>query len=72
MPVAFQHDPRILYEYATRRYFARFWRLTINSAYERLTKGNEIAVRIPDEWHCVLDPRNVGEELGLPLRPSPE
>ena len=68
-PVAVAHKPCIIstrYGSVTRKGFiSRFWKNTIESGLERVTGGNEIVARLPDEWQVLLDPYDGGEKLGL-------
>jgi len=65
IPAAVDHVPCILnYQYASS-FTKRFWSGTIESGYERMTDGNEIAVKLPDEWRFMLDPLDGGEALGF-------
>lgn len=65
VPPALKHTPPILSTYYAARFTKRFWSGTVLSGYERVTGGNEIAVKLPDEWQFLLDPLNGGEALGF-------
>ncbi len=65
VPGAVKHDPPILSTHYAPGFTKRFWEGTVNSGYERVTGGNEIAVKLPDEWQFTLDPLNGGEALGF-------
>ena len=65
IPPAIAHDPRAInVRYATQ-FMRRFWQDITASGSERVTGGNEIAVKLPDEWLFQLDPLNGGESLGF-------
>jgi len=65
VPPALEHKPPVLSVRYAGRFTNRFWSGTVESAYERVTGGNEIVAKLPDEWLCFLDPYSGGEELGL-------
>ena len=65
LPVALEHEPPILNRRYGPGFTDRFWTGTVESAYERISGGNEIVVRLPDEWQFILDPHDGGEKLGL-------
>ncbi len=57
-------NPQRFYWHAVG-YLTRFWKESIGSALERVTNGNEMVARMPDEWFFLLDPLNGGEDLGF-------
>ena len=65
LPVALKHKPAILSLEYGLKFTDRFWTNTVGSAYQRVSDGNEIVARLPDEWLFLLDPYNGGEKLGL-------
>jgi hypothetical protein len=65
VPPALEHNPPVLSTYYAARFTKRFWSGTVNSGYERVTEGNDIVAKLPDEWLFFLDPLNGGEEMGL-------
>jgi len=65
VPPALKHVPPILSTYYAERFTKRFWSGTVLSGYERVTGGNEMAAKLPDEWQFILDPLNGGEALGF-------
>jgi hypothetical protein len=65
IPEALGHEPLILSWRYAPGFTERFWGGTVESGYERVTGGNEIAARLPDEWLFMLDPLDGGEDLGL-------
>ena len=46
-------------------YLKRFWKDTVASAAERVSDGNEIVAKLPDEWLFIKDPKDGGEKLGF-------
>lgn len=56
--------PPLFHPHATR-YLKRFWWDTVQSAAERVSGGNEIVARCPDEWLFIKDPPEGGEKLGF-------
>lgn len=65
VPAALEHDPQLLNFRYAGRFTERFWGGTVASGYESVTGGNEIAVKLPDEWQFLLDPLDGGEALGF-------
>ena len=65
VPEAFEHDPVLLSRRYGSAFIRRFWNTTVQSGYERITNGNEVVARLPDEWLFMLDPFDGGEALGL-------
>ena len=65
VPEAFEHEPVLLSKRYGSAFIRRFWNTTVQSGYERTTNGNEIVVKLPDEWLFMLDPFDGGEALGL-------
>lgn len=65
VPPALSHEPPVLSTRYAARFTRRFWSGTVNGGYERMTGGNEIVAKLPDQWHAFLDPHGGGEELGL-------
>jgi len=56
--------PQPFSKYALR-YLKRFWGDTVASAAERVSNGNEIVVKLPDEWLFSKDPKGGGEKAGF-------
>jgi len=65
VPDAIAHVPPILNVRYAPGFTKRFWSGTVESGYQRVSDGNEIAVRLPDEWQFMLDPLDGGELLGF-------
>ena len=65
VPEAFEHEPVLLSRRYGSAFIRRFWNTTVQSGYERITNGNEIVAKLPDEWLFMLDPFDGGEALGL-------
>ena len=65
VPEAFEHEPVLLSRRYGSAFIRRFWNTTVQSGYERITNGNEIVAKLPDEWLFMLDPFDGGEALGF-------
>jgi hypothetical protein len=65
IPKAIAYDPEILNTSYADSFTKRFWSKTVEEGLSRSTHGNEIAVKLPDEWGFMLDPANGGEKLAL-------
>ncbi len=46
-------------------YLKRFWGDTVKSAAERVSNGNKIVAKLPDEWLFIKDPEEGGEKSGF-------
>jgi hypothetical protein len=56
---ALKHDPPLLCEHSIGRLSQ-----TIQDAYEKTTGRNKLLVALEHEWEFLIDPVNIGEELG--------
>ena len=56
--------PPVFWPHAAH-YLKRFWADTVKSAAERVSDGNEIVAKLPDEWLFIKDPKEGGEKLGF-------
>ena len=65
LPAATAHDPPIINRRYGVGFTQRFWAAVVEQGYERVTGGNAIVARLPDEWLFTLDPLDGGEALGL-------
>jgi len=65
LPKATALDPPAMNSRFAPGYTKRFWSGTVTSAAERVTNGNEIVAKLPDEWLFMLDPLDGGEGIGL-------
>ncbi|MFD0716081.1 DUF4838 domain-containing protein [Paenibacillus sp. GCM10027626] len=61
---AISHSPVILNPFA-QYYIKRFWGTRIVEGYNRVTDGNQIVAKMPDEWSVMLFPNSSGAEMGL-------
>jgi len=64
LPAAAATTPPALDPSWAGAFLARFWAPPVREGYARVTGGNELAVRLPDTWMCLLDPAGGGEALG--------
>jgi hypothetical protein len=65
IPEALAHNPPALDPGYVRQFIARFWEPAVKQGYERVSNGNEIVAKLPDQWLFMLDPSENGDDLGL-------
>ena len=65
IPLAIEHRPAVITPRIHVAYFNRFWAVSVDSAYERVTDGHDMVALLPDEWLFFLDPYGAGEDLML-------
>ncbi|MCM8817424.1 MAG: hypothetical protein NC913_07965, partial [Candidatus Omnitrophica bacterium] len=61
---AFQYEPKMFSEKAATSYMRRFFSPCVEQGYERVTGKNIFVAGLPDEWDFLIDPTDIGEELG--------
>jgi hypothetical protein len=57
-------NPPVFWPHAAH-YLKRFWADTVASAAERVSNGNEIVAKLPDDWLFIKDTIEGGEKLGF-------
>ncbi len=53
-------DPPMIEPSMSKNYMNRFWRKSVESAYERNREGNRVLAVLPDAWRFRMDPQGVG------------
>jgi hypothetical protein len=65
VPAAVAHEPPALNPDYAPGFVKRFWEPAVRQGYERVTNGNEMVAKLPDEWRVMLEPSGHGDDLGL-------
>ena len=65
VPAAVAHKPPALNPDYAPGFVKRFWEPAVRQGYERVSNGNEMVAKLPDEWRVMLEPSGHGEDLGL-------